>query len=222
MPLIYQARCENCSHAGALYLKEYGAVYLDEPHTRGRQVVFAKGMVHSVAAKSAVATFEDPRLLVLAPPMEREFLAQAGLNHWTVRKVGRYVRINPVVCVCGTIFDVRRLTSPPWPDFDTGCLPALFLPLSVGLWLQSFLAGFAALIIFGYLWLKVARMLGVWFVRRRYPGRARDIDGPFECPGCESRQFAKLPTDWTLPCSECKVMAMRFFRVGRADASILI
>lgn len=222
MPLIYQARCENCPHTSALYLYEYGAVYLDEPHNRGPQVVFAKGMVDPTAAKSTVATLDDQRLLVLAPPMEMQFPAQVGLNEWTVRKVGRYVRVNPVVCVCGKIFDVYRLTSPPWPDFNSGCIPALLMPLSVGLWFQSFLVGIAMLIIFGYLWLKVARMLGVWFVRRRYPGRVQAIDGPFQCPVCESREFAKISRDWTIPCSECKVMAMRFVRVGRANASILM
>ncbi len=216
LPTIFQAQCDHCSFVSDVFPAEYGAIYLDEPQPAGENTLVA-GIAFFEGAKGKVAIQGDRRLVVLAHPIEDAILAETGLTWESLVWAGRYVRIRRVVCKsCGTLFEIHRLACPP----GLGCMVGSFVGLPVGvafgLWERSFCFGFwvAYGIAFGFCC--AANLAGWVYIRLRFKGRAKAIDGPPCCPNCHSTGWASVERRRTFPCPQCGQKAMRVRSVGKS------
>ena len=215
VPTIYQRRCSRCSFASDIFPAEYGAVFVDQPASGGMNSVVAGAALFQDTGEEAIAEQGDPRLVVLAHPIEHHILAETGYTWPTLVWAGRYVRVRRVVCKsCGNLFEVRRLTSPP----AIGCMVGLIVGLTVGIFYGvregSFGSGFSAAgsITLGFY---VVTGIVIWlYTRFRFKARAKEIDGPHNCPKCNSSAYVGVETRRTLPCPKCGESAMRVQSVG--------
>jgi hypothetical protein len=198
-----------------MFPAEYGAVFVDEPPVGGSGSVVAGAVLHGAAGDAGIAEQSDPRLVVLAHPIEHRILAETGYSWMGLTVAGRYVRIRRVVCRdCGTLFEVRRLTSPPTVGCQIGCVLGLVVGLATGIWRRSFPFGFSA----GYgtvLGCTAVASAASWaYTRLRFRERARVLDGPRNCPRCGSGRYAVADGRGVFPCPECSEPSMRVRSVG--------
>lgn len=82
MPTIYQARCKICSFRSELFTEGYGAVFVDTPSSNAPTSVVAGAVLNESVSGARFAEQADPRLVVLAHPIEASILAGIGYT-WT-------------------------------------------------------------------------------------------------------------------------------------------
>jgi hypothetical protein len=202
-----------------MFPASYGAVWLgntDRPPPLSDNPVVAGAVVDRPAGEPRFLHQDDPRLIVLAHPLERSILRSTGYTLTTCALAGRYVQIHQVICRnCGTLFDVRRLTAPPLLGCPVGLAAGLAAGVLVGIQDESFCLGVTT----GYLTAIGVMLLlhfpAALFVRWRYRERARAIEGLGECPQCGSRDRAVVPTcKERLPCPACKQRTQAIRTVG--------
>jgi len=115
MPTIFQAQCRRCSYRSDIFPAAYGAVLVDEPAAERCNHVVAGAVLMAPASDAPIAQQHDPRLVVLAHPIEQTILAGTGYTWAGLAWTGRYVRIRRAVCQsCGTIFEV---SFKPWMSY---------------------------------------------------------------------------------------------------------
>ncbi|HEY1186457.1 MAG TPA: hypothetical protein VGE74_02320 [Gemmata sp.] len=218
MPTIYQARCDRCSYASDVFPAEYGAVFVDEPPVGGSGAVVAGAVLHGYAREAVIAEPSDPRLVVLAHPIEDDILAETGYTWTGLAWAGRYVRVHRVVCRdCGTLFEVRWLTCPPalgCLGCQLGCATGLLTGIGVGIWQRSFCVGFSTT--YGVLLgsMAVVSLVGWIYTRVWFRERVREVAGPRCCPRCESGKYYGAESSRVLPCPRCSEWSMRVHSVG--------
>ena len=198
-----------------MFPAEYGAVFVDEPPAGGSGSVVAGAVLHGVAAGAGIAEQPDPRLVVLAHPIEDHILAETGYTWTGLARAGRYVRVRRVVCRdCGTPFEVRRLAWPPAVGCQVGCLSGLAVGIGVGLWAQSFWVGLGTAYgaVLGSM--AVVGLAGWAYTRVRFRERARAVGGPWCCPRCGSGRYAGAESRRLFPCPQCAERSMRVRSVG--------
>jgi len=204
MPSIYQARCSACDYVSPRHAEGYLAVILDEP------------------SNSLYALREDPRLVILAHPLESMIMEELGFTDWSAGLSGRILRIHNVACrACGTFYELRRLSAGSAALGGRGCLVMLGLAGAIGGYVgwkcESFPIGFIA----GWLGL-IALFAGSdsvlsLYVRRRFKDRAKEFDRGPGCPKCESKSHATFSALWSvLPCPNCSKVEMRMRIVGKS------
>jgi len=104
MPVIYQGQCQNCQYKSPHTSGGYAAVVLDEPIQR----------IDSHP--------DDPRIVVLAHPLESQILADLGYAFTSATLAGRLLIIQEFFCKsCGNLYEVRNLGTSP----VVGCIPSL-------------------------------------------------------------------------------------------------
>jgi predicted Zn-ribbon and HTH transcriptional regulator len=218
MPVIFQARCGRCGFHSDIFPAQYGAVWVDEPLAEGASGLLAGAVLDDAARGSRLAEQPDPRLVVLAHPIEDQILKNLGYTWWSAGWSGRYVSVHRVVCRdCGTIFDRRRLAVPG----TVGCGPGCVIGLVAGLafWLvdgsacQGLMAGYLTALVFTW----AAQLLTSMAVSRRHRDRAREIAGPKSCPRCGSRNHVgteRQPQE--LPCPACGEREYTVRAVGKS------
>jgi ssDNA-binding Zn-finger/Zn-ribbon topoisomerase 1 len=215
MPTIFQASCNHCLFASDIFPAEYGAVFVDKPASERINSVVAGAVMFDDAKEAEVAEQGDPRLVVLAHPVESAILAETGFTWITVAWAGRYVRVRRVVCrSCGTLFEVRRLTCPIALGCMVGSIVGLTVGISYGIWERSFCFGFWAANGMALGFWATAFMAGSSYTRLRFKARAKAIDGPYHCPNCGSRRYVGIETRRSFPCPKCGECAMRVRSVG--------
>lgn len=215
MPSLYQARCESCTHSSDIYPAEYGAVLVDKPAASPSQEVVAGAALFEPATFAEVAEEHDPQLVVLAHPLEQHVLAETGYTWTTLTWAGRYVRVRRVVCrKCGRLFSTRRLSCPTGLGCTTGCVTSLVTGIGVVIWGQSVWLGLGA----GYgtavgFW-AVASLAGWVYTRVRFRERARQVEGPNQCPHCTEADFVTAEGGGPFPCTKCGEAAVRIRMAG--------
>lgn len=217
MPVVYQARCDRCSYSSAVFPAEYGAVLVDEPPADRQTALVAGAVLSGAVGDPGFARQSDPRLVVLAHPIEEHILAGTGYTWFTLAREGRYVWVRRVVCGdCGTLFDVRRLTFPSGLGYQVGCLMSLAAGVAVGFWQESFWLGFGAAYGVVMLWSISVGAAGRAYTRFRFRDRAAAIDGPSCCPECESRRYFNVGSRPVLLCPSCHERSVRIRAVGKS------
>jgi hypothetical protein len=215
VPTIFQARCENCDFASAVFPAEYGAVFVDQPQANNSGTVVAGAVLHGDAKNAEIAEQADPRLIVLAHPIEFEILAESGYTWTTLAWAGRYVRVRRVVCRdCGTLFEIPQLTFPPAVGCEVGCISGLVIGVAVGIWRRSLVVGFGAAYTAVLGCVVLLSVAGIVYTRVRFRRRARELRGSACCPRCRSGRYAGAESRRVFPCPKCSQPAMRVRRVG--------
>jgi hypothetical protein len=215
LPIIYQARCNRCTYASDVFPSEYGAVFVDKPPVGGYGTVVAGAVLHGAVGEAGIAEQADPRLLVLAHPIEDHILAETGYTWTGLALAGRYVRIRRVVCRdCGTLFEVRQLSCPPALGCQIGCLSGLVVCVVAGVWGRSFWLGFgvASGTVLGCM--AVAGTVGWVYTQVRFRDRARELKGSRCCPRCNSDRYIGVESRRVFPCPQCSKRFMRIRAVG--------
>lgn len=216
MPTIYHAHCDLCQYTSDVFPAEYGAVFVDEPPmTAGSGSVLAGAVLNEQTLNTTFAEQADPRMVVLAHPLEESILAGTGYTWIKLALVGRYFRFRRVICrSCGTLFEVRWLTCPPGLGCQVGCVSGILAGIGYGVWRQSFCAGFWAgygIVLGCYV---LASSVGWLYTRLRFRARARELDGPSSCPTCGSTHHAGVESRRIFPCPRCGEQAMSVRSVG--------
>ena len=131
MTLIFEATCSACDYGSDFHSEGYFSVIVDDPST------------------SVHAHPEEPRLAILAHPLESMILENLGFTFTSAVLGGRMVYVKNVACkACGKMYKIRRLGAGFASLGGTGCL--VMLPLSgaigvtVGLNSKSIFLGFMA------------------------------------------------------------------------------
>ena len=157
-------------------------------------------------------------MLVLAHPLEGQILDDAGYTWDTVKIAGRFVVTYEVVCECGTVFKVRKLTGPAvvggWGSLlvFAGTLSG---GIAIGLWMKSLWMMMGTFLVLMLVCGIADGVYGRWYIRRYFRERAKAIDGPSQCPNCGSRNFVSIASSRKFPCPQCGQTAMRFITVAR-------
>jgi hypothetical protein len=215
LPTIFQARCSRCPFVSDMFPSEYGAVFVDQPASNGITSVVAGAVLFQHTGEAEVAEQGDPRLVVLAHPIESHILAETGYTWLTLAWAGRFVRVRRVVCKsCGTLFEVRRLTCPPAVGCEVGLVIGLIVGVFYGFREGHFCSGLSAAggIALGFY--LMTSLAGWIYARFRFKARAKIIDGPHNCPKCKSKGYVGVQTRRTFPCPKCGEFAMRVQSVG--------
>jgi hypothetical protein len=218
MPIIRQAQCERCDYTSDVFPSEYGAVFVDAPSADAPSSVVGGGAPYGATGDARIATQSDPRLVVLAHPLEQSILDSTGQTWTSLTRAGRYVRIRRVACRdCGTLFEIRRLACPP----IVGCVAGLAggiigvgVGVGVGVWAGKFWVGVS--IVYGLafgLWM-VAELAAWTYLRVRFRERARALGTSRCCPHCGSNRYARVESRRVFPCPRCSERSMRIRTVG--------
>jgi hypothetical protein len=214
LPTIYQARCDRCTYASDVFPAEYGAVFVDEP-LGGSVSVVAGAVLHGATGDVGIAEQSDPRLVVLAHPIEDHILAETGYTWTDLAIAGRYVRVRRVVCrSCGTLFEVRRLTCPPALGCQIGCVSGLVVGIAAGVWWRSFWLGCGTAYGTVLGCMAVVGAAGWAYTRVRFRERARELEGPRNCPRCGSGRYTGAESRRVFPCPQCSQRSMQVRSVG--------
>jgi hypothetical protein len=190
-------------------------VFVDEPSVGVSGSVVAGAVLHGAAGETDFAERTDPRLVVLAHPIEDHILAETGYTWSGLAVAGRYVRVRRVVCRdCGTLFEVRRLTCPPALGCQVGCVSGLVVGIAAGVWWRSFWLGVGTA--YGTVLGCMAVVAGAgWaYTRVRFRKRARELGGPWNCPRCGSGRYTGVESRRVFPCPQCSERSMRARSVG--------
>lgn len=212
MPDIYQAKCDSCSYTSDLFPSEYGAVFLDEPPVHESMPTVAGATLHDDVVEAEIMEQSDPRLVVLAHPIEHSILSDTGYNWVSLALAGRYVRVSCVLCAkCGTPSEVCRLTWPPVVAY-LGCLPSIMLMIAAMIFWQ--------LGIWAAYGIALGMIVTLWFAgwaytRLRFRKRASDIEGCWSCSRCGSSKYARVKRSRNLlPCPQCSEQSLQVHSVG--------
>jgi ssDNA-binding Zn-finger/Zn-ribbon topoisomerase 1 len=218
MPSVYEAQCPRCGCKGRHSTARYGAVFMDEPVEEESLTTKAHAVQSRSNLTALVADPEDCRMLVLAHPLEGRILKEAGYTWDTVKKAGRFVLVDEVVCECGKTFRVRKLMGPAFSGGVGSCLVfagMLMATIDAGLQMESFWFAIGALLVITWSYVVAEQAYGRWYIRCYFRERAKAIDGPSQCPDCGSKDFVSIARSRTFPCPQCGETAMRFITVAR-------
>lgn len=206
MPPIYRSTCSACDHVSPVYSHGYLAVVVDHPFP----LIYAHP--------------DDPRLAILAHPVEAVIMEKLGVTFSSAELAGRLVDITNVSCGdCGTMYEIRRVGAGRAAFAGTGCFLILALAAgigaAVGRHFESFLVGLLA----GYFSIVGSLALGCMtlspLIRGRHKQRVKEFDRGPDCPKCHSKRHScvspALP--WSkLICPKCGQRTVRVRSIGKS------
>jgi ribosomal protein S27E len=198
MPVIYKGQCQNCQHESPVTSGGYAAIVLDEP------------------TQHIGSHPDDPRIVILAHPLEMHILKELGFTFSSATLAGRWLNVNECFCKsCGNLYEVRKLGA----SGAVGCGPSLIAGslcgVATGMLMHDALLGvFVGLMTVNVLAILLGQLAAL-FVSWRYRERAREFATPKRCPKCGSQQgISPGSRKAVVPCPMCGQTAMRIKAVG--------
>ncbi len=198
MPVIFQGQCQTCQYKSPHTSGGYAAVVVDEPVQRPDS--------HP----------DDPRIVVLAHPLESQILNDLGYTFSSATLAGRFLIIQEFFCKsCGNLYEVRKLGTSP----VVGCIPSLIGGVLCGIIAGTFTHDLGVGFITGLAVVSILEILLGWLIDPLislwYRERAREFRTQKRCPKCgDTRGVCPGSRRAVVPCPSCGQTSMQIKTIG--------